>query len=90
MKVKDIKAGEVFTIDSSFVRPKLKLNKGFIDMVSHYIYENKEDVIATICTESELKRIISNLRITPEGFEIYRQKIIKKYLCEELKNENKV
>ena len=80
MKVKDIKAGEVFTIDSSFVRPKLKLNKGFIDMVSHYIYENKEDVIATVCVGSELKRIIGNLKMTPENFEIYKQRIIKKYI----------
>lgn len=80
MKVRDIKAGEIFTIDNTYTRPKLKLNNGFLDMRTQYIYINKEHVNAAICTESELTRILRNWGWTPEKFEKYRKMLIERYI----------
>lgn len=80
MKVKDVKVGEIFTINNSLVRPKLKLNEGFLDIATRYSYINKEEVTAAICTKSELDRIQRNWRMTPEEFENHKQILIKKYI----------
>lgn len=83
MKAKDIKVGETFMLDNSFVRPKLKLNEGYIDMVTQYIYTNKDNIDATICTESKLNRIRQNWGWTTEKFENYKKILIKKYIKKE-------
>lgn len=82
MKVKEIKIEEIFTIDSMHLhlRPKLKIKEGFVDMSSQYIYINKEEVAATVCTESELNRIQQNWRMTSEKFKGYKQFLIRKYV----------
>jgi len=84
-KVKKIKVGEIFTVDNSWIRPKLKLNKGFLDMATQYIYINKEKIDASICTGSELDRIQRNWGMVSEKFEKYKQFLIKKYIKEEKK-----
>ena len=80
MKVKDVKVGEIFTIDNSNVRPKLKLAEGFLDMATQYTYVNKEEIDASICTESELNRILQNWRWTAEKFEKYKKMLVRRYI----------
>lgn len=80
MKLKDIKVGEIFTIDNSHIRPKLKLTEGFLDMVTQYTYVNKGETDATVCTESELNRILQNWGWTVEKFENYKKTLIKRYI----------
>lgn len=82
MKIKDIKVGEIFTIDNSRTRPKLKLNEGFLDMVTQYTYVNREEIEASICTELELDRIQRNWGWTGEKFENYKETLIKRFIKE--------
>lgn len=80
MKAAGIKTGEIFTIDHSNVRPKLKIKQGFVDIATQYIYVNKEEVEATLCTERDLYRIRQNWGVTLEEFEKYKQKMVKRYI----------
>jgi len=80
MKVKDVKVGEIFTLDNSRTRPKLKLDEGFLDMVTQYTYVNREEIDATVCTELELNRILQNWGWTIEKFENYKKELIKRYI----------
>jgi len=83
MKTKGIEVGKIFTIDNSLLQPKLKLPNGFIDMATQYIYVGKEEVEASVCTESELNRIQQNWRMTSEKFEDYEKSLIKKFIGED-------
>lgn len=82
MKVKDIKVGEIFVIDNTIARPKMKINEGFVDMFTLYTYINKDDLDARLVTESEIFRVRSNWRMSPEKFEKYKKMIIKRYIKE--------
>jgi len=84
MKVKDIKIGEIFRIDNTFVKPKLKLKEGYIDMASQIIWVCREEVEAEILTDTQIRNVIQSWKLTSEQFEKHRQKLIKKYI-EEIK-----
>ena len=83
MKVKEIKTGEVFVIDHTLVRPKLKLKQGYLDMATQYIWVCREEADAEILTGSQTMRVAINWKMTPEGFEKHKQILIKKYIEEE-------
>lgn len=82
MKVKDIKPGQIFNIDLTNVRPKLKLQKGFLDMASLYVYEGKDDVDAFLPTESQIIKIRNNWRMTEEKFNDFKEALIRRYIKE--------
>ena len=82
MKVKDIKVGEIFAIDYSGVRPKLKLKEGYLDLASQYVWVCNQEIDAEILTDSQLTKIARNWRMTMEEFEKYKQKMIRKYIEE--------
>lgn len=82
MKAKEIKTGEIFTIDNTIARPKLKMAQGFVDIASLYIYTRKEDAESRILTESEINRVRLNWGMTPEKFEDYIQMLIRRYIKE--------
>lgn len=80
MKVKDLKVGEIFVIDNTIARPKMKINEGFVDMFTLYVYINRDDLEARLLTETELRHIQRNWRMSPEKFESYKKMIIKRYI----------
>ena len=82
MKVKDVKIGEIFRIDNTFVRPKLKLKEGYIDMASQIIWVCREEVEAEILTDMQIITVRRKWRLTAEEFEKHKQMIIKKYIKE--------
>jgi hypothetical protein len=82
VKVKDVKVGEIFRTDKTFIYPKLKLKKGFINMRNLYIYVCGEDTTAEILTEDQLRRVQSRWRMTLEDFEGYKQELIRRYIKE--------
>ena len=82
MKVKEVKVGEIFTIDSSWVRPKLKLKQGFLDMATQYIWVCWEEHEAEVLTDIQIIKIARNWRLTLEQFERHKQKMVKKYIEE--------
>jgi len=79
MKVNEIKPWQIFTIDNTLIYPKLKLHKGFIDMRTQYIYSYKEEVQANLLSETQLRKIMSNWRMTQEKFDKYMKELIKRY-----------
>lgn len=83
MKARDIKVGEIFVADNTIRRPKIKLRESFVDMVTQYVYVNKENLEARVLTESELIHVRRNWRMIPKEFEDYKQLLIKKYVEEE-------
>ena len=82
MKVKDVKTGEIFRIDNTFVRPKLKLKEGYIDMTSQIIWICREEVEAEILTGMQIITVQRKWRLTAKEFEKHKQKLIKKYIKE--------
>jgi len=82
MKVKDIEPGQIFNIDLTNVRPKLKLQKGFLDMASLYVYEGKDDVEAFLLTESQIVKIRGNWGMTEEKFNDFKEALIRRYIKE--------
>ena len=82
MKVKDVKVGEIFRIDNTFVRPKLKLKEGFIDMATRYIWICREEVEAEILTDVQIATVTRMWGMPPEKFEEYKQRLIKKHIKE--------
>jgi len=79
MKVDDLKTGQIFVIDNTLIYPKLKLCRGFIDMRTQYIYSCKGDVLAWPLSETQLRKIMSDWRMSQEEFDKYREELIKKY-----------
>lgn len=79
MKVDDIEPGQFFTIDNTFVYPKLKLHKGFIDMRTQYVYSCKGDVSANLLSGNQVKKIMSSWGMSQEEFDKYKGRLIKKY-----------
>lgn len=82
MEVNEVKLGQIFTIDNTFSYPKLKLRKGFIDMRTRYIYYCKGKTEARLLLESQLRKIMSDWRMSPEKFDEYKGDLIKKYEVE--------
>lgn len=82
MKVKEVKTGKVFRIDNTFVKPKLKLKEGYIDMSSQIIWVCKEEVDAEILTGMQIITVQRKWGITAEEFEKHKQMLIKKYIRE--------
>ncbi len=82
MKVKEVKTGEIFCIDNTLVKPKLKLKEGYIDMASQIIWVCREEVEAEILTDMQIMTVQRKWRITAEEFEKHKQKLIKKYIEE--------
>jgi len=80
MKVKEVKKGDLFTIDNTLSRPKLKLEKGYIDMVSNYIWEHNEEVDAFIMDERQIEKCVRILRITREVFDAHKKKLSDRYI----------
>lgn len=79
MTVDEIKLGEIFTIDNTFIYPKLKLHKGFIDMRTQYIYSCKGDSLARLLSRDQLRKVMSDWRMSQEDFDKYKEELIKKY-----------
>jgi len=79
MKVNEARLGQIFTIDNTLIYPKLKLHKGFIDMRTKYIYLCKGDVLAWPLSETQLRKIMSNWKMSQEEFDKYKEELIKKY-----------
>lgn len=82
MKVKDVKIGEVFRIDNTFARPKLKLKEGYVDIASQIIWICREEIDAEILTGMQIITVQRGWGITAEEFEKHKQKLIKKYIKE--------
>jgi hypothetical protein len=82
MKVKDVEVGQIFNIDLTNVRPKLKLKKGFVDMASLYVYEGKDDVDAFLLTESQIIKVRNNWRMTEGKFNDFKEALIRRYIKE--------
>lgn len=83
MKVDEIKPGQIFAIDNTFSYPKLKLYKGFIDMRTQYIYSCKGNEEARLLSEAQLRKIMSDWRMSQEGFEKYKKMLIRKQARED-------
>jgi len=79
MKVNEVKPGQIFTTDNTLGYPKLKLHKGFISMRTQYIWLCRGDVSANLLSEDQLRNIMSNWRMSQEGFDKYKEELIKKY-----------
>jgi len=83
MKVNEVKPGQIFTTDNTLTYPKLRLHKGFIDMRTRYIYLCKEDVQVRLLSRDQLRKIMSDWKMSQEEFDKYKGELIKKYdLCE--------
>ena len=83
MKVNEVKPGQIFTTDNTLTYPKLKLHKGFISMRTQYIYLCREDVQATLLSWVQLRKVMSDWRMSQEEFDKYKEELIKKYdVCE--------
>lgn len=85
MKVKDIKVGEIFVIDNTMTKPKLKLEQGYVDMSSLYMFSGKKDTTARVLTEADIMKIRFKWKMTEKGFENYKQMLIRRYIKEEKK-----
>jgi len=79
MKIDEIKPGQIFTTDNTLIYPKLKLHKGFISMRTQYIYLCKGDILATLLSGIQIKKIMNNWRMSQEKFDEYKRRLIKKY-----------
>jgi len=79
MKINEVKPGQIFTTDNTLTYPKLKLHKGFIDMRTQYIYLCKEDVSAWLLSETQIRKVMSNWRMSQEEFDKYKEELIKRY-----------
>ena len=79
MKVSEIEPGEIFMIGPTLTRPALKLKEGFLDMVSRYVYVCWNDSPATVLTESQIRRLRSNWKMSEEDFERFKQALIEIY-----------
>jgi len=79
MQVNEVEPGQIFTIDNTLIHPKLKLHKGFIDMRTQYIYLCRGDVLAWPLSETQLRKVMSNWRMSQEEFDKYREELIKRY-----------
>jgi len=88
MKVNEVKSGQIFTTDNTLIFPKLKLRKGFVSMRTQYIYLCREDVQATLLSWVQLRKVMSDWRMSQEEFEKYKQMLIKRQAGkDEVKNE---
>jgi len=79
MKVNEVKPGQIFTTDNTLTYPKLKLHKGFISMRTQYIWLCKEDVQATLLSWVQLRKVMSDWRMSQEEFDRYKEGLIKRY-----------
>lgn len=79
MKVGDLKPGQIFTTDNTLTYPKLKLHKGFISMRTQYIWLCKGDDLACPLSESQIRKVMDNFRMSQEEFDKYKEELIKKY-----------
>ena len=82
MKVKEIEIGKIFRVDNTFVKSKLKLKEGYIDMASQIIWVCREEIEAEILTDIQIAIVRGRWGITVEEFERHKQKLIKKYIEE--------
>jgi len=79
MIVDDLEPGQIFTTDNTLTYPKLKLHKGFISLRTQYVWLCKGDVSATLLTEIQIRKIMSNWGMTQEKFDKYVKELIRKY-----------
>lgn len=82
MKVKDIKVGEIFVIDNTMTKPKLKLEQGYVDMSSLYMFSGKKDTTARVLTEADIMKVRFKWKMTEEDFGNYKQMLIRRYIEE--------
>ncbi len=79
MKVNEVEPGQIFTTDNTLTYPKLKIHKGFLDMRTQYIYLCRGDILAWPLSEAQLRKVMSNWRMSQEEFDKYREGLIKRY-----------
>ncbi|GAH03165.1 unnamed protein product [marine sediment metagenome] len=79
MKVNEIKPGQIFTTDNTLTYPKLKLHKGFMSMRTQYIWLCRDDVLATLLSWVQLRKVMSNWGMSQEEFNKYKEELVKKY-----------
>lgn len=79
MVVDDLKPGQIFTIDNTLVYPKMKLRKGFIDMRTQYVYLCRVNEEVRLLSESQLRSIRSDWKMSQEDFDKYKERLVKKY-----------
>lgn len=78
MIVDDLKPGQIFTTDNTLTYPKLKLHKGFISMRTQYIWLCKGNDLAWLLSETQLRKVMSNWKMSQEEFDKYKEELIKK------------
>ena len=79
MKVNEVEPGQIFTTDNTLIYPKLKLRKGFISMGTQYVYLCRGDDLAWPLSEVQLRKVMSNWRMSQEEFDKYKEGLIKRY-----------
>ncbi|MBA7581321.1 hypothetical protein ES708_23223 [subsurface metagenome] len=79
MKVNEVEPGQIFTTDNTLVYPKLKFRKGFIDMRTQYVYLCRGDEEARLLSETQLRSIRIDWRMSQEEFDRYKGRLIKRY-----------
>ncbi|MBA7534904.1 hypothetical protein ES705_27154 [subsurface metagenome] len=79
MKVNEVEPGQIFTTDNTLTYPKLKLHKGFISMGTQYVYLCRGDVSAWPLSETQLRKVMSNWRMSQEEFDKYKEGLTKRY-----------
>ena len=82
MKIKDIKTGDLFVIDNTMTRPKLKLKEGYLDIASLMIWTCREETEARVLTDIQIEKVRYNWKMKKEDFEKYNQMLIRRYIKE--------
>lgn len=80
MKAKEVKTGEIFVIDNTYTRPKLKLEKGYVDLLSGYVWVCRLEVPAEVLTESGLMKVRIKWKITEGNFNKYVEAVRRKHI----------
>jgi len=83
MKVNEIKTGELFVIDNTMTRPKLKLSQGYLDIFSLIKFSCRGDATARVLTEVDIMKLRINWGMTLEKFEDYKQMLVRRYIKNE-------
>lgn len=80
MKIREVKTGDLFVIDNTYTRPKLKLEEGYVDILSGYVWVCNLDEFAEVLTESNLMKIRIKWKMSEDGFNKYVQAIRRKHI----------
>jgi len=77
MKVSEVELGQIFILDHTLSRPKLKLKEGFLDIVPNYVYVCWGDWPAEVLTETQIYKLRQTWGMTEESFKKFKQALIR-------------